>query len=552
MKAIRALVKDRRRSQRGSVLSGVLIIVAFLAIISGALMTELSTNFLLSNALVNRVQTQATVNSAVELALTQMQTTGLDERCPTGLVTTPPLNGQTAIASFGTCFPTVHESPQFNATSANANRGYTIEATHTQVGTRFNDYIVGNPGGKVFDYSYGQRRPRWTLDMGGAVTGPTLVMSEPNGGQNPDQYLVIPYDCTGSNYCLSVLSDNGSTNRPLTEICPRIPTNARVETRPAASPTSASIVFYAAGAALTAVDISVGNGNGYGDGDNGNGTGCSTISTYPASQAIESGPIAFGSGRSDQVYVVTSDQNSSRLLRFAVRNGQLGQTPDQNLTLPWARASGLAASGSNLQLGISLAITFEDGGVALVPLASDGTMRPVRRNSVSPAGISGAPYWLGNFIGVGTTSGLYVFDSLLNLFAYPAPGSTPSISTTPHADSVGNWYFGADDGNVYLAQVEAGRTVNRTQFGPMSRIGSSVQVDGCNGGTWICVYAGAADSNTYLIPLDAHDVVVTACVIASPTECAPGVNPRVWTRVEVGVAQDARTVHVQGWSYYAP
>ena len=45
MKELRALLSDRRRSQRGSVLSGVLIMVAFLAIISGALMTELSTNF---------------------------------------------------------------------------------------------------------------------------------------------------------------------------------------------------------------------------------------------------------------------------------------------------------------------------------------------------------------------------------------------------------------------------------------------------------------------------------------------------------------------------
>jgi hypothetical protein len=56
---LRALLADGRLSQRGSVLSGVLIITAFLAIISGALMTELSTNFLLSNALVNRVSTEA-------------------------------------------------------------------------------------------------------------------------------------------------------------------------------------------------------------------------------------------------------------------------------------------------------------------------------------------------------------------------------------------------------------------------------------------------------------------------------------------------------------
>src|SRR5205807_10660567 len=54
VKAIRGMLADRRRRQNGSVLSAVLILVAFLAIISGALMTELSTNFLLSHALVNR------------------------------------------------------------------------------------------------------------------------------------------------------------------------------------------------------------------------------------------------------------------------------------------------------------------------------------------------------------------------------------------------------------------------------------------------------------------------------------------------------------------
>jgi len=73
MKAVRELLGDRKRAQRGSVLSGVLIIVAFLAIIAGALMTELSTNLLLSRALVHRVANEATLNSAMELALDKLQ-----------------------------------------------------------------------------------------------------------------------------------------------------------------------------------------------------------------------------------------------------------------------------------------------------------------------------------------------------------------------------------------------------------------------------------------------------------------------------------------------
>src|SRR5207245_10049118 len=73
MTAILALLKDRRRSQRGSVLSGVLIMTAFIAIISGALMTELSTNFLLSHTLLNRAANEATDSSAADLSLSQRQ-----------------------------------------------------------------------------------------------------------------------------------------------------------------------------------------------------------------------------------------------------------------------------------------------------------------------------------------------------------------------------------------------------------------------------------------------------------------------------------------------
>ncbi|HXJ49556.1 MAG TPA: hypothetical protein VNF91_10345, partial [Candidatus Acidoferrum sp.] len=68
-----ALLRDRQRSQRGSVLSAVLIMVAFLAIISGAITTELSTSFLLSQNLLNRVNTESTVNSAAELGIDQLQ-----------------------------------------------------------------------------------------------------------------------------------------------------------------------------------------------------------------------------------------------------------------------------------------------------------------------------------------------------------------------------------------------------------------------------------------------------------------------------------------------
>src|SRR5205823_9402073 len=59
LKAFGARLREGSRSQRGSVLSAVLIMVAFLGILSGALMTELSTNLLLSTDMVNRVAVEA-------------------------------------------------------------------------------------------------------------------------------------------------------------------------------------------------------------------------------------------------------------------------------------------------------------------------------------------------------------------------------------------------------------------------------------------------------------------------------------------------------------
>src|SRR5437868_379625 len=98
MTAVMALLRDRRRSQRGSVLSGVLIMTAFIAIISGALMTELSTNFLLSHTMLNRVANQATDNSAIELSLHQLQAAPLNGPCPTPATAT--VNNLTASANY--------------------------------------------------------------------------------------------------------------------------------------------------------------------------------------------------------------------------------------------------------------------------------------------------------------------------------------------------------------------------------------------------------------------------------------------------------------------
>src|SRR4029077_10738118 len=102
VKAILAMLGDRKRSQRGSVLSGVLIITLFLGVISGALMTALSSDFLLSHNLANRMTTEATVRSAAELAVDQLQTTPLGAQCPNPLPSAS-LNQQVAATSYLSC-----------------------------------------------------------------------------------------------------------------------------------------------------------------------------------------------------------------------------------------------------------------------------------------------------------------------------------------------------------------------------------------------------------------------------------------------------------------
>jgi hypothetical protein len=111
-------------------------------------------------------------------------------------------------------------------------------------------------------------------------------------------------------------------------------------------------------------------------------------------------------------------------------------------------------------------------------------------------------------------------------------------------DGAGNWYVGDDSGYVRELQIQAGKLVPVSQYGPMGRVGSSVQVGGC--ATGICVYVGSLDRNLYRIPLDARDAVVLACL----SSCSSA-GLRLGAQVEIGSKDSPQTVHVQGWSYYS-
>ena len=536
MKAIRRLLNDRGASQRGSVLSGVLFMTAFIAIISGALMTELSTNFVLSHTLMTRLSNQATVNSAIESSLSQLQATPLNSGCPS--LSSVNLNNSWALPTYTSCWPTVDvRSPRYTVV-ASSSGAFNIDGAHPQL-SGLNDYVVGNAAGTLFDYRFGLATPRWTLSPGGTLTGPPLVMTNPgSSGHFLDLIPLSGPACSSAKYCLNVRSDSNSNTAP-TQQCTIAANGGAVVSQPAASPGAPGLAYYGDGVLLEGRDVS--------------GTDCDPVppATIPGGQPVVAGPIAFRcvSGCTDEVYAVVSDKSSSRLVWYTY-GGNFAFV--SSLALPWGNVSGIAVSANALPA--SLAITFNNGvnsRIGLVQIALNGSMTLASTRPV-PAGITDAPYWCtqcGNLIGVGAQDGgLYLFDSLLNIFA-SYPGSS-AISTTPGADGAGTWYFGSDDGFVHEVQVQPGPTIAQVNtYGPMARVGSSVQVGGCPVG--ICVYLGALDNNAYLVALNARDVVITACMTRSAAPPCSGANPRLRAQVEVGTAGNPNTVHVQGWAYYS-
>jgi hypothetical protein len=557
VKPLRALLGDRRRAQRGSVLSGVLIITAFLAIISGALVTELSTHFLLSRALVNRVANEATVNSAMELALDQLQNTPLASGCP-GLTNMPPVNGRQASVSYVSCWPTVRESPQFRSIASSA--AFNIDATHSVIpGAGKDVYLVGDSGGRLYQYAFGSSRPTWSKDLGTSITGPPLAMQavDPRSGVlDPQEILnLVPIagsagsGCTAS-ACVELLAQY--TLLPAPDVFCFMPATAPVTSRPAAGVAFPQVAYF---------------------GDSGGTLYASTATEYscgrkafvatPGNAAIIAGPIVFPNGNRDEVYVVTSVTNSkgttiNQLLHYTYQeNTSPSLTLSDTLTLSsrFSNAVGVAVEKNGVPAKV--AITFAGGGVAVVQI--DSTFHPSLVKSAGlAAGIAAAPYWCscpaGSQIGVtGLNGTLYVLDAnlLTPVGSYQVP-SASAIRTAPASDGVGQWYFGADDGYLYELQQTPGQPalvqVGLYGDGRLGKVGSSVQVAGCPAG--ICVYLGSAN-NAYIVSLDARDARLTACLTNSPPACS-GDNPRLWAQVEVGSISSPQTVHVQGWSYYSP
>ncbi len=553
MKAVSTLLRDRKRSQRGSVLSGVLIITAFLAIISGALMTELSGNFLLSRTLMTRVANEATLNSSIEKAMNQLGSTTIGAGCPS--LATLNVNGRTAVPSYVSCWPTVRRGePQL--TPVGGSGRFNVDATHAVIpASGLNEYIVGDSGGTLHEYPFGGASG-WTVALGGTISAPATALVDASDPTDVSILASVNHPtaaasgCDSTQPCVALLS--GPPGRKPGLVC-YMPANNPVVSAPAAGRNFPGVAYFG---------DSVGDLFAYASTESG---GCDLQATAPSTDGddgVVAGPAVFPQTikktSTDEVYVVVSDSIASHLVHYSygIQGGGNKSGPAltevSSLQLPAPSAQGMAVDGTTLPA--RLAITFAVGGDAMVQIQANFSMSPPISSNLGTA-ISDPPTWChcpgpADVIGVGGQNGaLYLLDPSLNRLATLSAGGPP-ISTTPQSDGLGDWFFGADDGNLYEAQQngQAAMAVI-TQFGPPNgAVSSGPQVGACPAG--LCAYVGSGTTN-YLVQLDARDVVISACLSTAPPACS-GENPRLWASIEVGQAGSPSTAHVQAWSYYSP
>jgi hypothetical protein len=568
---LRGLFGDRRRRQRGSILSSVLIIVAFLAILVGALMTELTSSFLISRTQVNRMETEATVTSAVELGIHQLQTSSVPAVC--------------AQDSRGPWYVNLNNNPAAVTKSCQAivpdvatrlaAGGYGVDGIHDTTAGR-DRYLVADTSGLLRGYNFGSTTASWSMNVGGAPTGTPLPKTNADGST----VLLVPSAMTGSScggHCVSLYSD--AWPRP-SYMC-SMPASSIVTASPAVEVTSggpqnfADRTFFASsgsGGMLYAYDAD-------------SGSNCNQLAVGALGGGAAGAPLVFQGTVSikrqitttnDEIFVLVSDGNTSSLQHWRYTETMDG---DGNVSYSLNRLSSLALTNyvgssaigydaSASYPNLTLAMVGSAGRVATVGINVSGlsySMSSVQASATLPGAVSRSPYWCHcpgrDLIGVGSANGvLYLLDSALTLrWTYDGQvDGRPAINTTPAADSNGDWYFGADDGYVYDVEIpQSGALLFKAaRFGPGGAIRSSPLVggsaDGCSGP---CVYFASSTAGLYYARLGSARIIdLRACISSAPDSTICAANPRLWARVEVGppAIVGGSGVYVQGWSYYSP
>jgi hypothetical protein len=578
MSRLRALLADRKRRQRGSILSSVLIIVAFLSILVGALMTELTSAFLISRTLVTRVQNEATVSSAVELGIHQLQggtvppVCARDGRGPWFLT----LNGSPAAVTQA-CTAIVPD-----VATGLASGAFMVDGVHDTTAGR-DRYIVTSSAGWLYGYSFGSTAASWAMPVGGPPTAPPMTKSDPNGSVD----LLVPVANPGSNcagHCVAAYDDSGGTpsfrcNMPASTT---VTTTPSVEVSASGLPNFPDYAFFG-GSGVGGLYV-------YNAADDG-GCGQLASASLGTDEGAAGAPLVFpGTVTSknnlittnDEIFALVADGTNTYLEHWRytetvdntgsathslsqVGNSLLLTGQVGGRAVGYAINSTVPASGANL----TLAIAGTAGRVATVRIAvgsGPSYTMSTGASAVLPGAASRPPYWCHcpgqDLIGVGSTNGdLYLLDTGLALkWSYDGqPDGWPAINTTPAADANGDWYFGANDGYVYDVEIPAsGPTMFKAaRFGPGGAILSSPVVGGdtagCSSGP--CVYFASSTAGIYFARLGGTRIIdLRACVSSASASITCAANPRLWARVEVGspAIVGGRGVYVQGWSYYSP
>ncbi len=550
MKRLQLLLHDRRRRQRGSILGGLLIIVAFLTILIGALLTELTDSFVVSQDLVAKVKTEATVTSAAELAIHQLQggpvpaVCAQDARGPWSL--TAPMNGHFATVS-QTCSAIVPEV----ATSLEAGSS-NVDGIHDTVGGQ-NRYLVSDATGQLWAYSFGSTARSWVVSLGGAPTAPPLTAPDPNGSVDilapAGNKVVVFNERSGSNPVLSC----------------SLATTGTVSASAAAGANFRGYAFIGDSGRLYVYDARAGGS-------------CAWRASVSLTGSVAAAPLVFPgtvtsqsqtSTVNDEVFLLVTSGSGTSLQHWTYTesttecngNGEGGcgggqRTVTTASTAPLSLAVATASGRLDVaQIGSAPSYPMSSGASVILPNGSTAGRAPFWCHCPGQSG----PV---DLIGVGGTNGLlYLFTTGLNLaYSYDGqPDGRPAINTSPTADANGDWYFGANDGFVYDVEIPVSGTqmFKAAKFGPGGPIiaGSPIVGSCPNNLSGPCLYFGSSSGGSWFYRIGSTRISdLHACIsdAAGSTTCVG--NPRLWTRVQVGPAAiwGNLGVYVQGWSYYSP
>jgi len=577
------LLRDRRRRQSGSVLSGVLIIVALLSILIGALMTEVTSSFLLSRALVTRVARQATVTSAMELGISALQTRAQNHTVPANCAkdsvapVSLSLNGSPATVTQISCTEIV---PDLATTVVQGAFG--IDGTRDTTSGN-NNYLITDASGRLYSYRFGSPAPQWSVLVGGPPTAPVLPMDGSGNG-----VLLLPTAMSGSGcggHCVALLTRGTGTPR----FRCTMPSSTSVTSSPAAeadsSPNFPDYAFFAGSGAPARLYVY----------DAASGGSCDQLATASLGGSPAGPPLVFpgdvtGSRRnpttSDDIFVLVTSGSGTSLQHWRYTespqncngNNCDGGNGGTDFSLSLVSTSSLtsfiggnaigfatSAAAPTTSTPLKLAVATASGKLMIAQIAvRSGPVYSITTVAATtlPAGVIRPPSWSAqNVIGIGSTNGtLYLLSpalAILDTYDGQADGK-PAINTTPDADANGDWYFGANDGNVYDVEVPAtGKVlVKAAKFALGGTLSSPIvggASDGCSPGT--CVYFGSATNGVRFVQLGYTRVIVLrACISTALGSTTCAVNPRLWAQVKVGTAAvvGAKGVLVQGWSYYSP